>query len=322
MLDAIAAASPSLAALPEVETLRQVWEQQYRRGEDGLVWRSGAELSAIAARIESPYDPEARYSTKRSVDWVGYKVHLTETCDTDAPRVLTDVRTTDATVPDTNVLPDVHRALASTGLLPAEHIVDQGDTAPQLILDSRRDGVRLVGPLPVDTGWQARAGKGFDKAHFLIDWEAQEAICPAGCRSRAWKPKTGVPGMETQVRFSPRDCRPCPHREDCTHSKGSARVVLLQSRACHDALREAREVQTTEAFEQAYAARAGVESTHAQAIRRSGLRECRSIGLAKTGLQHVATAVALNLIRVCEWLNGTPVAPTRRSRFALLQQAA
>ena len=33
-----------------------------------------------------PYDPEARYSTKREVEWVGYKVHLTETCEPDTRR--------------------------------------------------------------------------------------------------------------------------------------------------------------------------------------------------------------------------------------------
>ncbi|WP_245537432.1 transposase [Thiocystis violascens] len=82
-----------------------------------------------------------------------------------------------------------------------------------------------------------------------------------------------------------------------------------------------REEQATEAFRRQYAARAGVESTHEQAIRRSGLRQCRDIGEAKTHLQHLATAVAINLIRVGEWLGGTPIAPTRCSRFAALQGA-
>ena len=82
-----------------------------------------------------------------------------------------------------------------------------------------------------------------------------------------------------------------------------------------------REEQATEAFRQQYAARAGVESTHEQAIRRSGLRQCRYIGEAKTHLQHLVTAVAINLIRVGEWLGVTPIAPTRCSRFAALQGA-
>lgn len=39
--------------------------------------------------MDSPYDPDARFGNKRSTTWTGYKVHLTETCDTDAPRHMT-----------------------------------------------------------------------------------------------------------------------------------------------------------------------------------------------------------------------------------------
>jgi transposase len=67
-----------------------------------------------------------------------------------------------------------------------------------------------------------------------------------------------------------------------------------------------------------YAARAGIEGTHAQAVSRCGLRRCRYIGLAKTRLQHALTAAAVNLVRVAEWCAGTPVAKIRRSRFAAL----
>jgi hypothetical protein len=73
---------------------------------------------------------------------------------------------------------------------------------------------------------------------------------------------------------------------------------------------------------QQYAARAGGESTHEQAIRRSGLRQYRYLGEAKTHLQHLVTAVAMNLIRIGEWLAGTPMAATRCSRVAALQQRA
>ena len=71
-----------------------------------------------------------------------------------------------------------------------------------------------------------------------------------------------------------------------------------------------------------YAARAGIEGTHAQAIHRCGLRRYRYIGLAKAHLQHVITAATVNLVRVAEWFAGTPVAETRCSRFAALRAAA
>ena len=95
----------------------------------------------------------------------------------------------------------------------------------------------------------------------------------------------------------------------------------LQEREQYEALQAARHRQTTEAFHRQYAPRAGIESTHAQGIRRCGLRQARYIGLAKTHLQHMATAAALNFVRLGEWLAGTPRAKTRYSPFAALKAA-
>ena len=64
--------------------------------------------------------------------------------------------------------------------------------------------------------------------------------------------------------------------------------------------------------------RAGIEDTQSQAVRRCGIRQCRYIGHAKTRLQHVLTATALNLVRVAAWLEDAPRATTRRSAFATL----
>ena len=50
------------------------------------------------------------------------------------------------------------------------------------------------------------------------------------------------------------------------------RLLGWQTREPYEALQAARQQQTTEAFQRQYAARAGVESTHEQAIRRCGLR--------------------------------------------------
>jgi len=78
----------------------------------------------------------------------------------------------------------------------------------------------------------------------------------------------------------------------------------------------------TEEFRSRYAARAGIEGTHEQAIRRCGLRRCRYIGEAKAHLQHLLTAAAINLVRLSDWWAGTPLSRTRCSRFAALQPAA
>ena len=51
-------------------------------------------------QLASPYEPEVRYSIKRGHIGVGYKVHLTGTCDNQSPHLVTQVETTIAPVRD------------------------------------------------------------------------------------------------------------------------------------------------------------------------------------------------------------------------------
>jgi transposase len=128
--------------------------------------------------------------------------------------------------------------------------------------------------------------------------------------------------MDFEARFARKDCTPCPMRSRCTRAKDEPRIIGLQARENYEALQSARRHQTTEEFQKNYAARAGIEGTHAQAISRCGLRRCRYIGLTKTHLQHVIAAAAVNLGRIADWHNAIPTAKTRRSRFAALRLAA
>jgi transposase len=326
LLTAIDAAveQPWLAQLPALHVLREVWKAQYIKENGQLRWRSVQEMPATAEQIPSPYDPEARYSKKRDISWVGYKTHFTETCDPEAPHVITNVETTPATTPDDHMLTVVHQSLAKTELLPSEHLVDMGYTGCHMLVDSQqRHGVVIVGPVVEDTSWQAQAAEGFSKADFHVDWDQQVVTCPEGKESISWLPSTYPKGgMQFEARFARKDCAACPMRSRCTRSKVEPRIITLQAREDFEALQSARHNQATEEFRKTYAARAGIEGTHAQAIRRCGLRRCRYIGLAKTRLQHVITAVAVNFVRVAEWYNDTHSANTRISRFAALQAVA
>jgi transposase len=327
LLQAVDAAqeAPWLREVPAVQTLRQVWAQQYEPAapaepaapSPGTVpavhWRPVKTLAPAAELIASPYDAEARWSTKLSVAWVGYKVQVTETCDPSRPRLITNVATTPATTPDDNMVTTVHASLARRALLPSEHLVDKGYT------DSRV----LVGPLAEEPSWQAWAGEGFAKSRFVVDWERRVVTCPTGQQSLSWLHSTyPQKGTVWEVRFPRRACTPCPARAYCTRAKREPRILGLRMREQEEALLRARQDQTTAAFRERYAARAGVEAAHAQGIRRCGLRQARYLGLARTHLQHVATAAALILVRLGEWWRGTPVAKTRRSPFARLQPAA
>ena len=92
----------------------------------------------------------------------------------------------------------------------------------------------------------------------------------------------------------------------------------LHPRAEHEALAAARMRQESEEGRQLYGQRQGIEGTIAQGVRSFGLRRARYRGLAKTTLQSVATAAALNLDRLAAWFSLRPLAPTRTSRFKAL----
>ena len=114
------------------------------------------------------------------------------------------------------------------------------------------------------------------------------------------------------------DCLACPMRNACTRSATSGRSLTVWPHAQHAAIQAARAHQKTPEFRQDYAVRAEVEGTLSQGIAVSGLRRSRYIGHARTHLQHVMTAAALNLVRVMDWLTEVPRATTRTSRFAAL----
>src|SRR5262245_30018267 len=98
LLDALHAdeAAGALRALPTVQVLRTAWARHYERTGGPVRWRTDAELPRAAEGIESPYDPEARYRTKRDRHWTGYMVHVTEACDKGDVHIVTHVMTTTA----------------------------------------------------------------------------------------------------------------------------------------------------------------------------------------------------------------------------------
>jgi len=139
--------------------------------------------------ICSPYDVETTYGRKISMWWAGYKVHLTESCDQDAPRLITHVETSRAGNGDVDVTPIIHQALKKKDVLPKEHLTDTNYAEAKQFVQSRRDyGIELIAPTRADHKWQAQEQQGFDAASFQIDWEAQKMICPAGQESSSWTP--------------------------------------------------------------------------------------------------------------------------------------
>jgi transposase len=251
-------------------------------------------------------------------------VHLTETCDAETPHLITHVLTTPATTPDFHAPAVIHADLAAKALLPAEHLLDAGYIGSELLVTSQTEHhVRVIGPAPVDNHWQARAGAGFDVACFILDWEAEIATCPRGASSRKWSATHDTHGQPiVNIRFDTEACRVCPVRAQCTRSASGPREITVRPREQHAALQAARQFQKTPEFKTQYQARAGIEGTLAQGLRVANLRLARYVGLAKTALQHLLTAAAINLTRFGDWCTDRPRAKTRTAPFVLLARTA
>ena len=315
-----------LRQIPAVELLRRVWVQQFYAAEaaDVVRLREGADLPPAALWIHSPYDEEVRYGTKRNMAWAGFKVHLTETCDADSVHLITQVQTTAALVGDVTQVPAMQNELTAKQLAPKTHLVDCGYTsAEELVLSRTERNIELFGPIREDHQWQAQAEQGYDLAAFQINWVDKTVRCPQGKPSRYWKPGQDICGRRIiKAVFHKSDCQSCPVRSRCTRSKENPRSITFREQAEHEALQRVRVGQHTPEFKAAFARRAGIEGTISQGVRAFELRRTRYIGLARTHLGHILTAIAMNLVRLVAWWQGREQTRTRISHFAALAPAA
>lgn len=302
--------------LPAVDILRQIWLQQFVLIENTLRQRAREEMPPAARLIQSPFDLDARYSYKREREWMGYKVHLTETCDDDAPNLITHVRTTLATEPDVDAVEPIHADLQQRDLLPDDHLVDMGYTSAPLLYDSQRDyHVNLLGPVVEKHAWQHTTGYEIDA--FVIDWENRQVTCPQGHVSNPWTMREHRRNHElTRVKFKRVECESCPVHDQCT--RHNRRTLSFHEQPLFEAIEQRKREQHTEAWRKRYGKRAGVEGTISQCVFALDTRRSRYRGLEKTHLQFVFTAAAMNLTRVVNWLDETPRSETRTTRFGRL----
>jgi transposase len=145
---------------------------------------------------------------------------------------------------------------------------------------------------------------------------------PQGKRSGRWQEHVAPGGHPSIIAsFRREDCHVCPARPLCTQAQQQIRRLRLPPQEQYEALAAARAWYASEEGIERYKQRAGVEGTLSQGVRAFGLRRTRYRGLAKTHMQHVAIAAAINVDRIVAWLDERPRATTRTSRFAALAPA-
>ena len=210
-------------------------------------------------------------------------------------------------------------------MLPTDHLVDTAYLDSELLVTSQETyGVDLMGSTRVDTGWQACQAEAVSKPRTLLGTrERQQATCPAGKTSQCWLPAKDTRGNDTiHIRFSKKDCSVCPLQSQCTRSQPPRRTFTVRPQLQQLALEAARAREKTEAFKKQDAYRAGIEGTVSLSVRTFDLRRACNLGLAKTHLQHILVACAINLTRLARLIQGVVPFQAHASAFTCLFRAA
>ncbi|WP_307129214.1 transposase [Streptomyces aurantiacus] len=314
---------------PRVQALRRIMVQNYHRDTAGHLCRRTAEkeggpgpgLPPSSRAVVSPYDTSARYARHgHIISWKALSAHLTETCAPDGPNVITDVATTAATTHDSRVLPGIHTRLARRGLLPGEHLADAGYTfLPHLEQATREHQVTVSGPVRSNPTRQHRQNGGFARDDFHIDYDQQQVTCPPGQvsvgRHGPYPTSSPTAGPLIVARFTKSQCRPCPARTQCTTTADNVRTVGFPPRELRDLQLRIRTEQQTPEWKARYAVRSGVEGTVNEFAHGHGMRHWRYRGQGKAHIQHVLTAIAVNIERLSKLPPDETPMPRRSTAF-------
>lgn len=287
-----------LARLPQVQVLRTVWEQQYEVRDRDVIFREPGPYDG-ATRIQSPHDPEARYSQKHDQEWIGDKLQVTETDDEGLPHLIVDIALTSSSESDQQALGEIQSRQAEREVLPHQRFVDQGYVSGATLDASADRGEDLMGPAPADHSPQSRLPDGITHDQFQVNQASSSATCPAGHVSRGHS--QAADGSQ-QFKFAPAVCLACPLRARCCTGQGGRTITFGPHYAV---LQAARARQQTEEFQQPYRQhRGGVEGCLSALVRGQGIRVNRYVRRTKNNLRALFVGGAVNLRRAARWLVG------------------
>ena len=290
-------APAELKNLSEVQVLKAVWAQQFQEAQGKIMYQVGTTYDGHT-QIQTPHDPEARYSRKRIQEWIGGKVQVTETDDEEYPHIITDIAGTCSSETDYEALAGIQERLIARQCTPEKQYVDSGYISGPNLATSVENEIDLIGPPCPVVSRQSKIPNGITTDQFAIDIDKQIATCPGGFNA---KPDYGWKG-KMRFRFSDELCAACVLSvRCCMGNKGRTLCVGLT----YPLLQEARRRQTTDTFKADYRKhRGGVEGCLSALVRGNGMRISRYIGHQKRHLQALFSGSAANLKRVARWLAG------------------
>ena len=285
---------PEHAQRPTYKMLEQVFYEQCVVTEEQvtLTSKTGGNV------VQNPSDPEATYDGHKGS---GYQVQIAETCHPD-----NEVQLVSAALPqtavasDTAALPQVLDQLEGDQLLPESLLADALYGSDDNVEEAAGYGVELVAPTkegarPAEADHAAGPDEPLSLDDFAID-EAVETVqwCPAGHtpEGSVFDERRG----KTTTTMPVAACSQCPWFARCP-----VRVVRGVYRLEHTAkqrrLAARRREEQTDAFQDRYRRRAGLEGTNSGVKRRTGLGRLRVRGQPHVFSETLLRLAGWNILR-------------------------
>ena len=270
------------------QAMRRVLHEQCEVSEEATAVEVKAKTGGEV--MQNPSDPEATYDGHKGP---GYQAQITETCSpSNEQQLITGVEVEPAHCHDQDALEPMLDQLDEHGRLPESLAADTHYGSDANVVAAEQRGVDLQSPV----GGKAPQNDGdLTVDDFVID-EQSEVVerCPNGCapQSSVHDEKTGT----TTTVMRDADCRGCAFRSQCPVKKSGGRFVLRHTPA-QRRLAARRAEQTTDAFRENYAIRAGGESVNSGLKRKTGLGRIRTRGRPRVGLAVMLRCAGWNVRR-------------------------
>ena len=268
--------------------LARILAQDIERSENGPRLKQGV----APGRLISVHDPEMRHGRKSSSHrFNGHKAQVA--VDTDS-QLITAVDVLAGNAADAeHALEVVEATEAATDCEVVEVIGDCAYGAGSTRAEFAESGRTLVAKVP-----EVQNQGFFAKTAFQIDLETGTCTCPAKKETHDLRPAKG--GGGTFV-FATETCAACPLRAQCTRGQSGRTVQVHPQEAL---LQQARELQTSPAFDEARRRRQVVEHRIARLVQ-LGIRQARYFGRTKTLFQLCLAAAVANLTLVAATSNAS-----------------
>ena len=284
-------ADAKVPAMSSYKLLCRILREQCEVREDGTIALKVAK-EVRSDSLQNPSDPDATYSGHKGQ---GYQLQVMETYskhdgdekDPTELNLITYVKLEKACDSDARaLLPALEETLAKD-LAPEELQADTLYGSDENFQEAEQLGVEVVSPA---MGSEKRESAKLSDFTFLPSGHVDQ--CPAGHAPVSRKKKKD---RYTQC-FDIDVCGQCPLVDECPAKKG-AKCFCVRYTEKEMRIARRRQYEQTEAFQDKYRWRAGVEATMSQLDRLTGVKHLRVRGEKAVRFAAVMKATAINLAR-------------------------